>query len=183
MNPNIIYIGGAKGVGKSTLISSIESELPNCEVIDVTIWMREYTNLNYRDQLDEITIVDRYKAREYAFPQALKNKTLHNLIFDSHFCIPSIYGHEWGFPSSFAENVNTFILITSEPKKILERRQKDTSRHRGKIDLETIELDLVVEKRYAGFIAQKVNKPYHIIQNNVFETARNHLLKIIQECV
>lgn len=149
MNPNIIYTGGIKGVGKTTLVNSLKPELSDYEIVDVTIQMREYADLYNRDQLDEITVVDRFKAREYAFPKALQDRKQNKLIFDSHFSIPSIYGHEWGFPLSFISDVKVLILITSTPDFILERRKQDVSRNRGRVSLLEVELDMKIESFYA----------------------------------
>ena len=182
MNPKIIYIGGIKGVGKTTLINSLTPELLDYQIVDVTIQMREYTDLHNRDQLDEITVVDRFKARKYAFPKVLQDTQKNKLIFDSHFCIPSIYGHEWGFPWSFISNVNILILITSKPDIILERLRQDISRNRGRVSLSEVELDIKIEEIYADFIAKTINKPLYIIENNNnVEDSKNTLLKTISE--
>lgn len=181
MSRQIIYIGGIKGVGKTTLINSLKPALSNYEIVDVTIHMREYTDLHNRDQLDEITVVDRFKAREYAFPKALQEKNQNKLIFDSHFCIPSVYGHEWGFPWSFIPDVNILVLITSTPNLILERRQQDINRKRGRVSLSEIELDMRIEMVYAEFIAKTINKPLYIIENSDVENSKNILLETISE--
>lgn len=180
----VVYVGGIKGVGKSTLFSKL---LAHSLVIDMgyeraKVAEKMFELLQIRgvikqyEELETINIELQNEVRLNAFKEILKNQK--SLLFDGHYAISSPYGYSYGIPLEVAKKIDYFILLYNSPRVILERRRKDAFRKR-ELDLLKIELDLRVEEAFARFYAEITGKT--LIKIRTDNKALDKMIKLLKE--
>lgn len=160
---HVVYIGGIKGVGKSTVFfkllahpSIIDLHYKRAKIAEKMFEMLQARRLIKRyEELETINIELKKEIRLRVFQEVLKKEG--NLIFDGHYAISSSYGYSYGIPLEMVGKIDYFVLLHHNPKVILERRKKDTSKERD-LSLKKIELDLILEEALAKFYASITGK-------------------------
>ncbi len=176
----IPYLGGVSGVGKTSLLRSLQSEI-TFHIFDPPKEMLGQVNTNERDDLDLLSLTDRRRVRTLAFSRIMSMPDVSRVIIDGHFSLSNEYGHEWALPIKYLDRLGPFILIFASPEYILERRIKDKGRERDQLSLEDIELDLSVERLYAKYIAQKCGQSLFEVENDDINRAQALLLQVLQD--
>lgn len=173
---------GIRGVGKSTVIKRIRSSVPDVKFVSGS------------DLLDDMMGED-YKHFEY-LPEAEKydlriklNDLLHatqknaakNLVVDSHLTVFNLKTHviDTIFTEKDLEFYTDIILLDSYPERILDHRQRDTTKKRI-IDLEVIRRELDFERQKAAEVSKKYGIRLHVVEMG--EAASERLESILLSC-
>lgn len=180
----IVYIGGVRGVGKSTLFSNLSFHYPmislSYEKVKISEKMLELLQrkklIRKYEELETVNMKAKDDARLDSFKETLKNQK--NLLFDGHYAVASSCGYSYGIPLEVIKNIDYFVLLYHDPRVILERRKKDASKKRN-LNLYEIELDLKIEKTFANFYANSTGANLMEIQND--ENAIIKVAKLLKE--
>ncbi len=163
----MIIVMGVPGAGKSTVLS----------VAQAAGW----TVLNYGDMMMEIAktkgIADRDQLRKQpaAFQkevqkmvgERLANEKKREVILDTHCSVMTPGGYLPGLPFSFLSklSVERLVYITAEPKEIMARRAKDTTRMRNDQDLPKLMEHDSINRAYLAAYSVLTGAPAKIIIN------------------
>lgn len=180
----VIYTGGIKGVGKTTLLSKLlaHPSVINLEYKRVKIAEKMFRILQERglikeyEELQTIDVEIQKEVRAEAFKEAFKEQG--NLIFDGHYAISSPYGYSFGIPVEIIKEIDCYVLLYNSPKVIERRRREDTSKKR-ELDLSKIKLDLKVEEAFASFYANITGKT--LIKIKTDNKTLDKMIKILNE--
>ncbi|MAG07464.1 hypothetical protein CMI46_01460 [Candidatus Pacearchaeota archaeon] len=158
MNKQIIFIGGSKGVGKTSLARAVSEEL-NLEYINTGDRFRKY-----RPQFDK------------KFCQELIDLD-HGVLIDTHYAASSSktpydlnigldekYQMHLRFNSNYGGKI---ILIEASPEVILERRAQNGDPRRC-LDIEQIVKENNFNSAYSKIYASCLNLSHHIFKNEGF---------------
>lgn len=180
----IIYIGGIKGVGKTTLLSKvfedslIKSKYKRVKIAEKMFEIGKAKGLiKSYEELEKMDIEKQTEIRLEAFQRIMKEEG--NLVFDGHYAISSSHGYFYGIPLEGIKKINYYLLLYHDPTVILERRKNDISKKR-ELNLKKIELDLKVEEAYAEFYSALGARPLIKIKsdNRALEKILNFLKEV-----
>jgi adenylate kinase len=166
----LVFVGGSKGVGKTSLCREVV-EANRLQYVHTGTIVGRYkpfheaplikTLLSEGDKLIDTHYAASYRVDPYLFYQGISDDGLRQIS----------EGRIWG----------KVILITSSPKKILGRRISDAQERRC-LDAEQIILENEENLRVAGIYSKLLKIPRFIINNNgSFEQTKNKLLEILNE--
>lgn len=160
-------MGGAKGVGKTTILEKLEgSKLERghvLKIVHVSEFLQSLSNELFRQRLRELSTTQREDLRHIA---VTKIKSLEGdvILLDSHYIdmqgsVPTII-----MPPEFEPVMDGHIVLTATAAVILERRRADQKRERG-LDIESIQIEADSELRVATELAKKYDRPVRIVEN------------------
>lgn len=159
----IIFVGGSKGVGKSTL-SKRASLLNNFDYISSGERMRKYWENFHKEFTNEII--------------NLNNSTL----IDTHYAASrqkTPYQFEIGMLEENLKKISLnnllrkrVIYVFSSPELILERRQNDIHRIRC-LNLEQIYLENEMNLKYSKIYAELLHADFFIFENKYADYDKN----------
>ena len=177
-----IYIGGVKGVGKSSLLKAalkgLKREIP---IGKGSVIMKELASL---ESVEELCLLDpekrailRDKSQDIMF------NSKKDFVLDGHYSIPAKNGnYEFPFDKRHWQKIAAFAIITSTPDEVYARRASDVNIKPRELSQDAILADLQIEIKTAKELAKKYCKPLHIIENDSnFEKAALELQKIIEK--
>lgn len=148
----IIHIGGAKGVGKSTVVSKLKETDPTLTVMAVSERLmsvaRNILGKEWKDANDE--------------QRALARRTLcgeirslpGTVILDSHYIDMVDGSPKIVFPRELLRDVGVFVIMTCSPAEILRRRTTDNNRNRSQ-SLEEIAEEMEAERIVADELSRQ----------------------------
>jgi adenylate kinase len=170
---------GVRGVGKSSVLKEIDGLFPSVSFTSGSDILQEimgdlYSQFEYLPERKKYAY--RLKIRDIlAEIQQQKQK---DLLVDSHLTVYNlktgdidvIYTHrDYGFYTDI-------ILLDSNPKRILDHRQRDTKKKRI-VDIDIIKQELEFERNKASEISNEHGIKLHVIQMG--ENAAQNLANII----
>ena len=168
-----VIVVGVPGVGKSTVLDNLMAVLSkgNLDAQRVnfgTVMMelaREF-NVKNRDDLRKLNLQNQ-KVLQIKAAQEIASKNIGLLIIDTHVFVRTRDGLWPGLPKDVLKNLapTNLILIQADPKIILDRRQKDKSRHRDIIHLREVSQDLELARSTLVAISALTNSPILIVEN------------------
>lgn len=172
--PKIFMIGGAKGVGKTSLTTaiSLEKNLARLETGRVLFeYFKDMPQINFKDYLTK---------------KILNNKK--DTILDTHFAQYPPYGNESvpferGLDSehilTLSNNFDIYpCLLELDPKTLLQRRLDDQKRRViiSKLILE----ELIFNQKAADLYSLELKKPLFKLENKNFEETKNKIINWIE---
>lgn len=201
----IIFIGGASGVGKTSLLRSVN----DIEQINTGDLFKKEMTIGNRDDIKkgDWSIFEKEVAEAMSKIASISVKNNSDLIIDTHFAAKILNrNYRIGIKEEFLQNfwlsvidmitekMNIFIvLITTDPYSLLSRRRLDTSRKRELIASDcynTLRSNDLYSYRYLSVLRKvmntearyesMVNSKFYIIENNEFTIAQKQLINIIK---
>ena len=163
----MMIVMGVPGAGKSTVLSVAKEA--------------GWTVLNYGDMMMEIAatkgIADRDQLRKQtaefqkeiqkSVGEKLAKEKRRNVILDTPCSVMTPGGYLPGLPFSFLSrwSVERLVYITAEPKEIMARRAKDTTRVRNDQDLPKLVEHDMMNRAYLAAYSVLTGAPARIIIN------------------
>lgn len=148
-NKKIVMVG-IPGVGKTTLLSSMEKIIKNhkksvCVVSFGTLMLKlaKENGLKDRDELRKLSVSEQQKLQKLVAEKiALRDDDV--VIIDTHAFISSSEGYYPGLPEHVLKIIKptNFVSVSAKPEEIYNRRMKDDTRNRDKITLANIKKEL-----------------------------------------
>jgi len=187
-----LYIGGIPGVGKSTIIRSLEikaaKENIKVEKMAGTPILCKLAGLKTAEALRRLSEEKREKLRPRMYDiihETLRQKPDTLWIFDGHFCYFDWNGKEFGtrpIQSWDKELMMGIIVLTARPETILSRRMKDRRPDR-KLSLDFIKKEIKKEAEIAKLQAETLEKPLIFIANEDGKAGENaeKILQLIKK--
>lgn len=173
----LIYIAGVPGVGKTTIIKNLIDRLNLSEHASISVsglpilckLAGGISSEEFRKLPDVVRKQYRPEMSRIIYEEDLNDfKTIR--ILDGHFVYYEAGGKEHSIrkiQEGDYEQMKAIFLITSDPEKILERRNKDNiEREDRTLDLEHIIEQENLEKNEAIKQAQELKIPIFYISNN-----------------
>ncbi len=175
---------GIPGVGKTTVISEVESILLQGgmkaqTVVFGTLMFEEASkrSIDNRDRMRTLSIKEQRNLQELAAERIARMKE-NLIIIDTHLFIKT---SEWYYPG-VPLNISTiirpthFLLIIADADEIIMRRQADKTRNREMSSKVDIQQEIDISKMMIITSANMTGSPFAIIENNrnqAYEAARD----------
>lgn len=183
-----IYIGGISGVGKTTLISKVTSEIKGVHGFSSSSFLTERLSSEFFNEFDRRSLAEREAIR---LNGSLKIKNLmdasdSSFLVDGHFTAFNRHTKEPEvcFNNIDAESYTHLVLLDAEPDFVLYLRRLDKRRkaYSGRSYSE-IEEQLNTERNIAEIIAERCKMKLSIVSEtdilNRFEVLKSILEKPI----
>jgi len=175
MKDKLYFVGGVKGVGKTSLINEL----------------RRNHKIGYINTGDLVRNYRRMKKEDKQITNSVDLFIFNNLIFlkdsivDTHFAGRTengdyVKGLDDYFLNALSLKKNIeLVLVTASVDDIYERRAKDVLRRERILDKSDIEREIHATNYFIMNYAKIINKKPYFILNNDFNQAYNELEKII----
>lgn len=163
-----MIVTGIPGVGKTTVLNILVQEASRkgirVEIANFGDYMlREAIKIGLVENRDQLRKLPHRKQLELqkiaarAIIDDARNKLRETdlLVVDTHSVVKTTAGYWPGLPKHVVEELNpdSIILIEAEPKVIIERRERDTSRNRKDLGGEQEINEMIVMARAAAMSA------------------------------
>lgn len=165
--PKLVHLGGAKGVGKTTVSDMVNSELTKS---GLKICVSHGSSLLYQMAKQSLTRewleldeTQKIEARSKAW-ETIKKLEYNLILLDSHYIDVNNSTHKIILPEHTWNDISHHIILEAPIDHILLRRKTDSSRER-ELDLASIDYEVKHERVTAEFIAAKTNAGISIIKN------------------
>ena len=166
-----LYLGGVKGVGKTTVMDKALTcydhfvKIAKCS--EVMAHIAGMTSVECLDSMNpDFRESVRKQAHEYFFDQCC------DMIIDGHYMIPYEDGtYEKPFQHDYAERIAAFVVIEADVDSIYRRRCNDFHLKRRKLCVETIKNELEMELLLAKELSEIYDKPLFVIENDMLHDA------------
>ncbi len=173
----IVALGGAKGVGKTTIVSFLKQKRPFVRVFNYGLVLKELAESYYSQSFEQLPISIRNQLREKGAKHILKNLGSVNLI-DLHFGEFEAGGYPSVLPNELLLQITHLVLVTGQLEKIRERRMKDLERRR--LDECSLRLNVLGESLLFEQLAEKQRlKKIRISNNDKVDTVVEQLLSFL----
>ncbi|MFA7170222.1 MAG: AAA family ATPase [Candidatus Paceibacterota bacterium] len=185
--PVIVHVGGAPGVGKTTILKEIAATLkyPVC-LIPIGVLINRIAADEFNSQYFYLLDIERKNiVREKAIKYILSLNEYDLILLDSQYVDmeADIDKHmKPMMPVYFMKRVDIYVDIESSEKEILRRRMADSTKKRI-CELETITKEIKAEKNLALTIANEFCKPVYIINNDNIEEAAKIFIDIMERYI
>ncbi|MHB1439577.1 MAG: adenylate kinase [Cuniculiplasma sp.] len=146
-----VVIAGVAGVGKSTVLKSVE-KLTSYDIINFGTLMfemaKEIKLIESRDEIRRLNVDTQINLQKKA---AAAIGQMDNVIIDTHMAIRGPRGFLPGLPEWVIRElkVSAFFLLEADPVEIRKRRNNDPSRLRDEESVQDIEMHQTVNRSYA----------------------------------
>ena len=189
-----LVVAAVPGAGKTTVLNYVKKKFPRAKIVSKGDLIFEYAKKHYgiknRDELrKKLKMSQQRTAQNYA-AKKIGNMRDRIVIVDTHFSIKTPTGYIPGVSTRMARHMKLdgIILLEFRPKDVLQRRKKDTRRHREKESEEDVDAQQHVNQEFAMAIANDFEIPVDIVnlrykEKRPFEHARkaaDEVVKIIK---
>lgn len=179
MSEKIIHVGGAKGVGKSTILHELEiHNKKEIAVIYTSRFLYELCRKEYCKPLSELKKEEVRRLQEITMTVA-KQLPHRVVLFDSHYVDLSGGKIIELTPEHHKKEFVMHILLEADILSILQRRVNDSARVR-ELDLKMIALEMFAERKAAFQIASENNAKVYIVKNESITVAVNEIKEILE---
>lgn len=174
-----VLIGGAKGVGKTTLVSS-----PSIQNKFKTIIFSNLLKFSAREifgkNFIKLNMKERDILRKLVAENIIKDKTLGIFIWEVHFCCYEFGRKRSVIPENLLKVSSSIIFLTLGQKTLEQRRLNDKTKRRS-YSPKTILRDSGIELEYAKKASKKFNIPLFLYKNDASADGIDEILaKIIK---
>lgn len=175
----LIHVGGAKGVGKTTIFKQGIS-LPEHDIktIQMSYLLNEFGKLEFGLKWVNLNSAQRIYIREKGIKYILSLRD-DAVLLDSHYIDINNNGVEPIMPKELQKLIDIHIIIESSPDEILKRRLNDLNRERS-YDINLIEKEIASERNVAMEIANNFKKPIYIIKNESINKTVSEIISIVK---
>lgn len=179
--PKLVHLGGAKGVGKTTVSDMVglklaKSELKIC-VSHGSSLLYQMVKQSLTKEWSELDEAQKIESRLKAW-ETIKKLDYNLILLDSHYIDVNNGNHKIILPEHTWKDISHHIILEAPIDHILLRRKTDSSRER-ELDLVSIDYEVKHEKATAEFIATKTQAGISIIKNEDISHAVTDLCKIL----
>lgn len=165
-NSKHILIGGAKGVGKTTLLKS--ASLHNdFEVIIFSDLLKSYSKKIFKKNFLRLTLKERDSLRKIVASKILENIKPGVYLWEVHFCCYEFNRKRIVVPKNLFMASSQMILVTLDDNQIKERRMEDLKNKKRSIRNKIVKRDSEIELEAAKRISKKYKNPLVYYQNNL----------------
>jgi adenylate kinase len=175
---------GVKGVGKSTIVAKIASEL-NLPYADYADFMLEEMTIKDKDSIELLSHLERskiiLKIRKLLEQKFILNTDERIFILENH--LTTIDNSEINIPDIdiyWRFNLAAICVMYANPQEIIERRKLDKNRNRPNEDESFIINQQLENKTQAELIANKYNIPLKFICNDNCYTSIKEIIEWIK---
>lgn len=160
MSPEVISVGGAKGIGKTTALKEL-GRLTSASVIHISFELNRFSQEHHGKRLRELTIFQRDRVRmDYGNSLAERLvKTADRMYLDFHYIDVREDPDKILHPESLLSIINNFAVVVAAPEVIQARRSSDKEEKRS-LDLEEIKIEQNLEATCARKLAVFYNKQF-----------------------
>ncbi len=187
----IVYILGAHGVGKTTVLNTLKEKLGENWVIinfaDEMIPLIENLGISrdeMRTKLDLITYRKTQNEASKNIRKKMRKNKGKNFIIDSHAVVPTQFGLWPAFPLNILKRIkpDIIIYIYATPQEIMKRRKKDVSRKRS-LDINEIKEELETSEFYCYIYSVLSGAPLFKVHNKEgkLEETVKEILEVISK--
>lgn len=163
MNGEIIAVGGARGVGKSTTLSFLSQNTGEKVIFvsqELTKFCLHETGRGLFSYSSEEKDILRESFGEYLINKFLEQRT-GRFILDLHYT-DYREGHDKVIqPECILERISKYVILDASSNSILRRRHFDSNRVRD-LDLKLIEVERISERKAAERLAAYYKKPFYL---------------------
>jgi adenylate kinase len=182
-------IVGIPGVGKTTVISEVQSILQkrgmNAETAVFGTLMFEQASkkgLKNRDEMRNLSITDQRNLQEDA-AKKISSMKARVIIIDTHLFIKTSEWYYPGVPFNVSQIIRPthLLLIIADAGEIRLRRQGDATRHRDLPSKEDIQREIDLSRMMIVSLANLTGSPFTMIENNdnQIEKAAQDIVRIL----
>lgn len=160
MSPEILAVGGAKGVGKTTVLKHLQ-ELSQHQVVYVSSKLNSFSLAKHSRRLRELDVPKRDDVRkEYGeiLAERLAKNSSNRVYVDLHYTDIREDPDKVLHPALFLSIINCFVIMTADLEVIQARRLADETRTR-ELNLEKIKAEQDSELNCATKLAASYSKP------------------------
>jgi len=183
MKKTLLYVGGAKGVGKTRLLSEFRGEhIKGREtyVTHVSDLLRTIAKEKFNGWVN-LSDIEKSRIRLEAI-DAIKDMKYEIIILDSHYVEFDKGEFRAIIPEEFKKEIKGHILIEADYSTILSRRINDKIIQR-ELNPDLINIEIVSERNAAKSIAKETNTPIFIINNNSIALAITEFRVVLESLV
>ena len=178
-----IVVTGVPGVGKSTIMDGVAKNI-DYKIVnfgDIMLEKAREIGVKNRDEIRKLTVDKQRELQRLAGEYIGK---MDNVIVDTHMSIKTPAGFLPGLPEWVLKALkpSMLVLIEADPKSIMSRRNKDSSRYRDNEQEFDIETHQNMNRYFASACATLTGATVVIIKNEegkINETVES-LLKMIK---
>ena len=170
-------IAGIPGVGKSTVLEEL-SKIANFKIVNFGTLMLEKSGLKDRDEMRKLEVE---KQKELQRMAAIEIKEMGKVLVDTHYAVKTPHGYLPGVPPWVMEliNIDHIIVIESNERDIINRRNKDITRQRDAETIEDVREHQMVNRSIACTLALVKGATITMLKND--ENRAGKCAKIIKE--
>jgi len=170
-------IAGIPGVGKSTVLEEL-SKIANFKIVNFGTLMLEKSGLKDRDEIRKLELE---KQKELQKMAAVEIKEMGKVLVDTHYAIKTPRGYLPGIPPWVMElmDIEHVIVIESNEKDIIHRRNRDNTRQRDEEAMEEIGEHQMVNRSIACALALVKGATLTVLKNE--ENRAGECAKMIKE--
>lgn len=159
----VVAIGGAKGVGKTSLVSILKRKYPEVRIFNCGKILKELAHSYFKNNFEKLSIKNRNKLRKICGKIIIKNFSEVNLI-DLHFGEPENRKYISAIPKILRTKLTHLILLSASNSKIFERRMK--SGKPRKLDIGNISMNSNGEYEIAKKISAETEAELFKLDND-----------------
>lgn len=165
-----VVVVGVPGVGKSTVVEKLTSELKGAKLATFgSVMLDEGKSLKWikhRDELRKLTVERQRRLQKFTAARIAKMKAP-VVIVDTHLFIRTREGFWPGLPFDvvMALKPTHLILVEASPDEIAKRRASDTSRYRDTISREALVEELGLARSFLSVSSTLTGAPMLIVNN------------------
>ena len=180
MRNNLYFVGGAKGVGKSSVLSHVKESI-DASIVNTGDFFKREKLINASASSREVIRVAKQKLLDHIIRE-------NTLIIDTHYAgfKDNIYTPRFERGLNYYElkylekNRNLeFILITIDPHTLYERRIMDDNNKRD-YNFSNIQKELKANEKFFDKYCRELNKKEYRITNNDVKQSAKDIIKIIK---
>lgn len=173
-----ILIGGAKGVGKTTLISS--SSIKNkFETIIYSNLLKSSAKEIFGKNFIKLNMEERDILRKLVAENIIKDKKLGIFIWEVHFCCYEFRRKRLVIPENLLKVASSIIFLTLDQTALEQRRLNDKTKKRS-YSPKIILRDSRVELEYAKKASREFNIPLFLYKN---DNSANEISKVLAKII
>ncbi len=169
-----ILIGGAKGVGKTTLITS-PSIKNKFKTIIYSNQLKLYAKEVFGKNFIKLNLEERDVLRKLVVENIIKDKNHGIFIWEVHFCCYEFNRKRVVIPNNLLEIASAIIFLTLNQTALEQRRLNDKAKKRS-CSPKIILRDSKVELEYAKKTSREFNIPLFIYQNDNLDNKINEII-------
>lgn len=174
---NVIYLGGVRGVGKTTITREIKILNPEIGTINGREETRLLSKAIFNKSFDELDAAQMRLARLKMLEKA-RSSPYRLVIVDGHYVSTNEGKCKVLLDEEMGMFVYNYVLIEADAHQILLRREKEPSARSLNIDF--IVREIKAEHQRAFYMSQKGKKSLTVIWNSLLESAVTDLSKLLR---
>lgn len=178
----LVHIGGAKGVGKTTVLKYLEADatITNpIRIIECSLQLKILGKTAFGNDWENLNDEQRAEMRR-SLHTFICNLPYDAVLLDSHYAEVRDNKIRAWLPEEYKRSVGLHIVIEASLEDILARRLNDPVKKR-RIDLNSIAEEVRAEIKTAMAIAKETNKKLYVITNHNSHNTAAELVSLLRQ--